>query len=206
LPNSRQTHAPVNAAEMVFKPLTLAVWQDFVQLFEEHGIQNGCWCMYWRTTRHACQRGFGEGNKQAFKAIVDTGKVPGILAYHQGRVVAWCSIAPREDYPTLARSPTLKRVDDQPVWSIACFFVSKNFRRAGMTEILIRAAIDFAKSRGAEIIEAYPLRTEITKMLPYERYMGIQSTFARAGFVEELSRSQRRPIMRYAIRKNDDRD
>ena len=34
----------------------------------------------------------------------------------------------------------------------------------------------------SKIVEAYPLRTEITKLLPYERYMGIQSTFERLGF------------------------
>jgi hypothetical protein len=81
--------------ECTFKPLTLYEWQDFEQLFEEHGPQNGCWCMYWRTSRAECQRGFGEGNKRAIKAIVESGKVPGILAYQHGRAIAWCSIAPR---------------------------------------------------------------------------------------------------------------
>jgi GNAT superfamily N-acetyltransferase len=83
--------------------------------------------------------------------------VPGILAYHQGKAVAWCSIAPREDYPVLRRSPNLKPVNDRPVWSIICFFVSKSYRRMGMTEILITAAIDYAKAIGAQIVEAYHL-------------------------------------------------
>src|SRR5512139_290849 len=128
----------LNWDQLTCLPLTPGRWEDFVQLFEEHGIQNGCWCMYWRARRIDCQHGYGEGNKQAFKAIVESGKIPGILAYHQGRPIAWCSIAPREDYPVLERSRTLKRVDDQPVWSIACFFVSFPYRRSGMTEHLIR--------------------------------------------------------------------
>jgi hypothetical protein len=37
-------------------------------------------------------------------------------------------------------------------------------------------------------------------MLPYERYMGIQSTFERVGFKEVAMRSERRPILRYTIR------
>ena len=185
--------------KFTFQPLTLERWDDFVQLFEEHGIQNGCWCMYWRVKREDCQRGYGEGNKRAFKSIVDSGKIPGILAYFQARAVAWCSIAPREDYPVLERSRTLKRVDDQPVWSIACFFVSQPYRRNRMTEHLIRAAIDYAKQNGARIVESYPLRTEITKLLPYERYMGIQSTYERLGFQVVATRSERRPVMRYVI-------
>jgi len=185
--------------ELSSKPLTLREWEDFTKLFEEHGPQNGCWCMYWRTSRAECQRGFGEGNKRAFRTIIEGGKVPRILAYDQGRAVAWCSIAPREDYPVLDRSRTLKRVDDKPVWSIVCFFVTKGYRRRGITEVLIRAAIDHAQHHGGEIVEAYPLRTQITKMLPYERYMGIQSTFERLGFKEVASRSERRPILRYDI-------
>ena len=69
-----------------------------------------------------------------------------------------------------------------------------------MTEILINAAIDYAKNNGAEIVEAYPLRVEASKKFPFERYMGVLPTFERLGFAEVLSRSERRPILRYYIR------
>jgi GNAT superfamily N-acetyltransferase len=184
---------------LVYKPLTPAEWPDFVQLFQEHGIQNGCWCMYWRIRREDCHHQYGEGNKQAFKAIVDSGSVPGILAYLDGQPVGWCSVAPREHFAVLDRSPTLKRVDDQPVWAITCFFVSAPYRRLGMTESLIQAAIRYAVGQGARVIEAYPLRTEITKLLPYERFMGIESTFERLGFQVVARRSDRRPVMRLEI-------
>ena len=189
--------------QLTFKPLTENEWPDFVLLFEEHGPQNGCWCMYWRAKRADCQKQFGEGNKQAFKNIVENGKVPGILAYLDRHPVGWCSIAPREEFLVLDRSPTLKRIDDQPVWSIVCFFVAKAYRRRGLTSILIQAAIEYARERGAKIIEAYPLRTEITKCLPYERFMGIESTFERAGFKVITRRSDRRPVMRYHMDADD---
>lgn len=184
---------------LTFKSVTPEMWLDFEALFEEPGIQDGCWCMYWRTRRADCQRQYGEGNKQAFKAIVESGQMPGILAYLNGRPIGWCAIAPREATPTLDRSHTLKRIDDQPVWSITCFFVSKPYRRQGLTEMLIEAAIAYARDRGAQIVEAYPLLNEITTLLPYERYMGIYSTFERAGFKEVARRTDRRPIMRYTL-------
>ena len=186
-------------SDFEFKPVTISIWDDFVSLFTEPGIQNGCWCMYWRLRRADCQHSYGEGNKQAFKAVLESDQVPSILAYHQGRPVGWCAIAPRRDTSVLDRSPTLKRVDDQPVWSITCFFISKPYRRQGMTELLIQAALDYARQHGAQIVEAYPLRTEITKLLPYERYMGIQSTFERLGFQVVVERSPRRPVMRLYI-------
>ncbi len=101
----------------------------------------------------------------------------------------------------LGRSPTLKPVDDKPVWSIICFFVSKSYRHKGMTEIMIKESIDYAKDKGAKIIEAYPLRAEISKEFPFERYMGVLPTFERLGFEEILSRSERRPILRYYIQR-----
>ena len=184
---------------LTIRPLTLSTWGDFEALFREHGIQNGCWCMYWRTTRADCQRGFGDGNRQALQAVVAGGKAPGILAYEGDRAVAWCSVGPREDYPVLDRSRTLKRVDDRPAWSIVCFFVSKPHRGQGMTERLLRAALEYARDHGAEIVEAYPLRTEITKQRPYERYMGVQSTFERLGFQVVAQELGRRPVMRYLL-------
>jgi GNAT superfamily N-acetyltransferase len=189
----------ISASDLTIKPVTLAIWDDFQTFFTEPGIQNGCWCMYWRLRRADCQHGYGEGNRQAFKAVLESGNVPGILAYQQGVPVGWCAIAPRADTPVLDRSPTLKAVDDQPTWSITCFFISKPYRRQRMTELLIHAALDYARQQGAQIVEAYPLRTEITKLLPYERYMGIQSTFERAGFQLVAQRSDRRPVMRYVF-------
>lgn len=182
-----------------YRELTPETWNDFEVLFREHGIQDGCWCMYWRTRREDCQRQYGEGNRRAFKSLVDAGKVTGFLTYSGNLPVAWCSISPRDQVPVIERSPTLKPVDDQNVWSIVCFFVSKPYRRQGMTQILITQALVFARQHGAKIVEAYPLRTQISKLLPYERFMGIQSTFERLGFTVVVQRSDRRPVMRFYL-------
>ena len=154
--------------------------------------------MYWRIPRKECQRNYGEGNKRFLKQIVDSGKVPGILAYYRGKPVGWCSVAPREDFPVVLRSPTLKPMDDQPVWSIVCFFVSKPYRKSGLTHLLIRAAIQYAKEHGARIIEAYPIDVH-AKYIEYERYSGLTATSAKEGFKEVLGRSERRPSMRYCV-------
>jgi hypothetical protein len=119
--------------QLTYKPVTPAEWPDFVHLFEEYGPQNGCWCMYWRIRRSECQHQYGEDNKLAFSQIVEAGPVPGILVYHQGQSIGGCSIAPPEAFGGLDRSLMLKRVDDLPVWSSVCFFVSKPYRRWGLT-------------------------------------------------------------------------
>jgi len=101
----------------------------------------------------------GRGNMKALKALVDSGEVPGILAYADGQAIGWCSVAPREVFHRLERSRTLKRIDDRPVWSVVCFFVAKPFRRQGVSTQLLKAAMDYAKGKGAKIIEGYPSRS-----------------------------------------------
>ena len=183
---------------LTFSPVTSANWHDLERLFSERGVQNGCWCMYWREPRHEFSHNYGEGNKKALKKITDSGAVPGILAYQDGVPVGWCSVAPRTEFGVLSRSPTLKPVDDQPVWSIVCFFVSKPVRHSGISQKLIQAAVVYAAEHGAKIVEAYPIEPE-AKSIEYERYTGLTTTFQKAGFKEVLRRSDRRPIMRYYI-------
>jgi GNAT superfamily N-acetyltransferase len=191
------TSQRISQDELTFRPVTADEWDDLQLLFTEPGVQNGCWCMWWRVKRTEFHNHYGEGNRLALKEIIESGRVPGILAYLHDRPIGWCSVAPREEFPVLDRSPTLKRVDDEPVWSIVCFFVSQQYRRKGLSQALIEAAIRYATENGAKIVEAYPLIPENTKDPRPQRFTGLISTFEKAGFVEVARRSQIRPIMRY---------
>lgn len=185
--------------ELEIRPVTLDEWPDLQALFSEAGVQHGCWCMYWRIKRAQFDAQYGEENRKALHEIIASGTVPGILAYLDGRPVAWCSVAPRTDFGVLDRSRTLRRVDDEAVWSIVCFFISKQHRGKGLTRLLIDAATEYARGRGARIIEAYPVIPENSKNPQYQVYTGVISTFTRMGFVEVARRSKIRPIMRYTI-------
>ncbi len=180
-----------------FQPLTPERWQDFEKLFGPRGACGGCWCMYWRFTRSQYTDQQGELNRRSIQALVDSGTIPGILAYQDGEPVGWCSVAPREEFPTLARSRILKPVDDLPVWSVVCFFVARGQRRKGLTVQLLKAALDFAHSQGARVVEGYPVEPKAGKAPDVFVYTGLLSAFVQAGFSEVLRRSETRPIMRY---------
>jgi GNAT superfamily N-acetyltransferase len=179
-----------------FRPVTRKQWPDLQELFGPNGADGGCWCMWWRQTREAFQRLHGEPNRKSMEALIQGGEVPGILAYHQGRPVGWCSVAPRERFPSLDRSPNLKPVDGQPVWSIVCFFIPRQHRRRGLSGHLIRAAVEYARARGALTLEAYPLDPRYSAARPGASFTGLLDTFLRAGFREVARRSPRRPILR----------
>lgn len=155
--------------------------------------------MWWKLTRSQFARQQGPGNRRAFRRLVTSGEPPGLLAYHRGTPVGWCAVAPREAYPALERSRVLGRIDDQAVWSVVCFFVARPFRRQGLTVALLRAAIAYAKRRGAALVEGYPVAPRSGKMPDAFAYTGLVPAFREAGFVEVSRRSPTRPIMRCAL-------
>ncbi|MEW6456253.1 MAG: GNAT family N-acetyltransferase [Acidobacteriota bacterium] len=187
--------------DLGFHLLTTERWRDLEMLFGERGACGGCWCMWWRLKRSQFEKQKGQGNKKALKKIVDSGEIPGLLAYARGQPIAWCSVAPRETYPVLERSRTLKRIDDEPVWSVVCFFVAKPFRRKGVTVELLRAAVKYAKEHGAKIVEGYPVEPKKSIMPDVFVWTGVASAFRRVGFVEVARRSETRPIMRYFVKE-----
>ena len=153
--------------------------------------------MWWRLKHSQFEKQKGEENKRALKRIVDSGEVPGLLAYADGHPVGWCSVAPREAFPRLGRSRILKRVDDRPVWSAVCFFVDKQFRRKGVAVRLLEAAVEHAKKHGAMVVGGYPVEPRKASTPDAFAFTGLASAFRKAGFVEVLRRSDTRPIMRY---------
>lgn len=179
--------------------LVAARWKDFERLFGPRGACAGCWCMWWRLTAKEFESRKGASNKRAMKALVRRGNVPGILAYAGEEAVGWCAVAPREAYPRLSRSRILRPVDDAGVWSVVCFFIGKHWRRKGLTVALIRAAVDFVKSRGGTVVEGYPVEPTKGKVPDAFAYPGLAGAFKAAGFVEVARRSPTRPIMRYVI-------
>jgi GNAT superfamily N-acetyltransferase len=84
---------------------------------------------------------------------------PGVLAYVDGEVAGWCSIAPKSTHRALVNSRTIPHVDDEGVWSVVCFVVRPEFRRRGLMHQLLEGAVAHAKAMGAPAVEGYPVDT-----------------------------------------------
>jgi GNAT superfamily N-acetyltransferase len=181
-------------------PLTPERFHDLETLFGAKGACGGCWCMTPRLSRKEYERGKGDGNRRALKKLVDSGRPPGVLGYLDGRPVAWCSIEPREAFGSLSRSRLFQPVDDKPVWSITCLFVEKSLRGKGLSSRLIEGAVQYAKTRGASIVEAYPVEPKKKPMPAVFAYPGLASAYRKAGFREVERRSETRPIVRRVLR------
>jgi hypothetical protein len=181
-----------------FRPLTPDLWTDFERLFGPRGACAGCWCTFWKLRGKAYEENTGEPARQIQKSIVESGAVPGLLAFQGEEPVGWIAVEPRSAYSKLAHSRILKPVDNADVWSVTCFFVAKQVRRQGMTIELLKAAADYVIKQGGKIVEGYPVDAE--RDLPdVFIYHGTVAAFHKAGFVEVARRSETRPIMRYYI-------
>lgn len=157
--------------------------------------------MLWRLKRSEFEKQKGDANRRAMKKRVHAGQIPGILAYVAKVPAGWCAVEPRESFPALTRSKILKPLDDQPAWSITCFFIDKKYRNAGLSVKLIKAAVQYVKKQGGRIVEGYPVEPRKEKMPAVFAWTGFSSAFLRAGFKEVARRSDTRPFMRYFIEK-----
>lgn len=185
------------------EPLTVDRFNDFVAVVGNSGI-GGCWCMYWTCPTSAawgegCQGGAQGSNRLAFRHIVEVGPPPGLVAYLENDPVAWCRIMPRSDLPGLANSHYFKTdLSIDGVWSLPCFVVRKPYRGMGITSVLITAAIEFVRTVGGRMLEAYPWETSETKSDSIV-FTGLASTFTRAGFEVVQRRADHKPMMRIAL-------
>lgn len=185
-------------------PVTADRWPDLETLFGPKGAYAGCWCMNWRLKRLVYKELDGEGRKAELRNMTYADRVPGVLAYQDGAPVGWCSIGPREEFAALETSRILKRIDDQPVWSIVCYYVAKTARRTGLMAALLRGAVEYAGQQGARIVEGYPIDMQTPllegkRLTGYSGYMGIASVYREVGFIEGGRASETQLIMRYTI-------
>lgn len=185
-------------------PVTADRWPDLEQLFGESGAYAGCWCMFWRLERSVFRQLKGDGVRSLLKQMVEQGQEPGLLAYIDDQPAGWCSLGPRQDFLGLENHAILRRVDDQPVWSVVCFFVRPENRQQGVAQLLLQAAIDYARAHGAQILEGYPIDMAAPclsgqRLDSLKAYMGVVSLFSRMGFVEVGQPSEMQRIMRLRL-------
>lgn len=191
--------------ETTYQAVTPQRWADVQRLFQGHGYLRSCWCMWWRMGSKQFNESSADSKRDALKALVDAHTPVGVIGYRDGEPVGWCSVAPRETYARLERSPKLKRLDDAPVWSVVCFWINPEVRGQGLMADLLRAGVEYAFSQGAQVVEGYPIepvKDANGKVPPMaDWYMGSLNAFLSAGFrVANISSKGRKTVR---IEKND---
>jgi GNAT superfamily N-acetyltransferase len=130
----------------------------------------------------------------------DAETTSGLVAFLDGEPVGWCAVEPRTAYVRLGRVPWARRAEDKTddsVWAVTCFVTRTGFRRQGISYALARAAVGFARRRGAGALEGYPMITQPGREVTWgELHVGSRSIFEAAGFAEVSRPTLRRVVMR----------
>ena len=175
-------HTP---SEVVTRSLTAHDWPLIETLFGANGACGGCWCMWWRVPMggKTWEAAKGEPNRAAFRALVESDRASGVLAFAGDTPVGWCAAGPRREYPRIERSKALARVWSDSTWSLNCLYVPLRWRGRGVATALVASAVRLARAGGASEIEAYPQAVEPGERQPGAFvWTGVPSLFESAGF------------------------
>ena len=194
-------------------PANEASWDDLQAVFGTRGDPSRCHCQRYKMQPGESWASVGaEELAFRFRAQTDcghpgSGPTSGLVAYLDGEPVGWCAVEPRTAYPRLllkTRVPWEGRAEDKAddsVWAVTCFVTRTGYRRRGISRALARAAVDFARERGARALEGYPMITQPGQdVMTVELQVGSRSIFAAAGFVEVSRPTLRRVVMRIDFR------
>jgi GNAT superfamily N-acetyltransferase len=192
-----------DGTRLELRPLDEGTWDHLVELFTGRGQQHFCWCMFFRLTNREFSPGWGDGNREALRALVAAGGQPGLVAYAGGRPVGWVSAGPREDFGRVGRAPTIRPVQagpDELVWSVVCFYIPPAWRGRGLGAALLDGAARWAATAGATAVECYPVDPERRTVTSADAYPGLVAWCQATGFTEVTRRGtdnpRGRPIMR----------
>ena len=193
-------------SEIVVVPANEASFEDLQTVFGARGIARRCQCQRYKLRPREAFKHFPD-EERAGRLREQTGcgdpaadTTSGLVAYLDGEPVGWCAVEPRPAYIGLVRNnrvPWEGRDEDkadESVWAVTCFVVRAGFRKRGVGRALARAAVDFARARGARAIEGYPMTTK--RALLEELHVGTDGMFAGAGFAEVGRPTLRRSVMR----------
>ena len=166
---------------------------DLKRFSKKYGKFGYCACMRWRLRSVDFQRSTKEQRIVHLEQLARDNVPVGILAYDGGEAVGWCSVAPRDTYHALQSSRVLPAIDTVSVWSVVCFYVDPQYRGQRLSVGLLKAAVQYALSKGAEAVEGYPVHPSSASY----RFMGVPEVFLEVGFVDVTPPGQKRMVVRY---------
>ena len=156
----------------------IAHWADFSSFMVPRTPgASGCVCMSYRNSSLDMPARVAH-----MRSLCETEPGPGVLAYVDGQVAGWCSVAPKSTYRALVNSRTIPHVDDDDVWSVVCFVVRPGFRRRGLMHQLLDGAVAHAQAMGAPALEGYPVEPGAGRVDQTSGYVGTVALFEAHGF------------------------
>ena len=147
--------SPINV-----RPANQATWEDIEAVVgKARSWDQLCFCQRFKLGVPGWRATTVDERAQMLREQTDCGyptsdTTTGLLAYVGGEPAGWCCVEPRPALPLIPEQRTwCKRRGQDPtderVWVAACFVTRTPFRYTGVSRTLAKAAVEFARDRGA---------------------------------------------------------
>ena len=199
----------IDEAVLTIRPANEAACEDLVAVFGSRGAASVCWCQRYKLApkeafkHHPPEVRADRLRVQSGCGNPDAPSTAGLVAFLDGEAVGWCAVEPRSAYFGLARVyrvPWEGRSEDKAdptVWAVTCLLVRAGFRGRRISYALAQAAVEYARSRGARALEAYPMITQPGPEITWDEiHVGTVAVFAEAGLTQVHQPTIRRVVMR----------
>ena len=196
----------LDPSDLKIVPANEASWQDLQTVFGTRGDPSWCFCQRYKMAPGESWASVGREElavrlrEQTECGNPRSSTTSGLVAYLDDEPVGWCAVEPRPAYPRMLRNMRVpwegrsEDKDDESVWAVTCFVTRAGFRKRGISHALARAAVDFARERGARALEGYPITTK--DVILSELHVGTVGAFEGAGFTEVGRPTLRRVVIR----------
>lgn len=196
------------------RKLTPELTEDYIHFFDitphseiPDSDEYKCYCVWWvnedQDVNNIDYLLSKEKRRNYAIQKIKEGKIQGYLAYHNGKVVGWCNTNTKTECLKcycwrrfMSAVPTEELVSGIRIKSIFCFLVAPEYRRKGITKLLLERVCQDAVEDGFEFIEAYPLKEYINEA---KDFMGSIGLFKKNGFIIH-SETEDKLVMRKSLK------
>ncbi|MEZ5343342.1 MAG: hypothetical protein R2706_18460 [Acidimicrobiales bacterium] len=180
------------------RALDASTWDAYADLIERNnGVFGGCWCLGFHP--EGGEKGVPLDEKRERKRLrVVSGTASAALVFDGEQCVGWCQFGPPQELTRIKSKAVYDRTGGgSPDWRIACCFVGKGHRRAGVATAALRGALDLIADQGGGTVEGYP---EAADAVPAGfLFNGALSTYEQRGFTRDRMIGKHRWVMKTTV-------
>ena len=163
-----------------------STWPAYRELIERNnGVFGGCWCLGFHHEGAPPKAPRTVETKRELKhERVLAGTTHAALVFDGDDCVGWAQFGSPAELPRIKSLKAYeKELVDLPDWRIACCYVGKGHRRAGVSTTAINGALGLIAGAGGGVVEDYP---ENAAEVPAGfLFNGALSTYEAAGFTRD---------------------
>jgi len=143
---------------------------------------NHCYCRYHHSSLpwEEWKGRSGKENQEEAREAIKAGRMKGYLVFDGDKCIGWCNANDAGEFARL-REEAGKKIDPgQKVGCIICYTIHPDYRRQGISKLLLQKAVEGFRVEDYDAVLALPVNFDN----PVMRYRGTASMYRGAGFEE----------------------